>query len=183
MTHREQIDNLTGLLRKRLPGSSTEVDAPARASGRWFVNVNADGQSLVVEYRPKLGFGLSSTPSDGYGEGADEFFPEAEGVVARIVELVGARKRTEPQRVRLLQQLRERRDISQVALATKLGVRQPTVSKIERREDVALSTVRRYVEALGGRLHVTAEFADGKVEISFDDQDRPGASSRRAARG
>lgn len=50
----------------------------------------------------------------------------------------------------VLQELREKRQISQVALAERLGVKQPTVSKIERREDVNLSAVleeRRQHEA------------------------------------
>lgn len=48
-------------------------------------------------------------------------------------------------------------------------MKQPTVSKIERREDVNLSTLRRFIEALGGKLHVTAEFNDGSVEIGRAD--------------
>jgi len=136
--------------------------------GRWFINVTARGQSFVVEFRPKLGFGISSTPVDGYGEGADEFYPKADDLVRRLTALAASRTKTKPQRVRILQELREHRKISQVALAAKLAVRQPTVSKIERRQDVALSTLRRYVEALGGELRVTAEFADGKLEIGLD---------------
>jgi DNA-binding XRE family transcriptional regulator len=177
MTPEQRVQQLADLLRERLPGAAVEVDAPARLLGNWFVNVNANDQSLVVEFRPKLGFGLSSTPSDGYGEGADEFFPDEEALVDRVVTLLRSRERTEPERVRLLQQLREQRKISQVALATTLGVRQPTVSKIERREDVALSTLRRYVEALGGELHVRAEFSDGIVEIGLGDE----VPSKRAA--
>lgn len=173
MTPKKRIEQLTDLLRGRLPHSVLEVDAPARASGAWFVNVDAGGQSFVIEFRPKLGFGLSSTPSEGYGEGADEFAPEAEDIVERVEELVRTKGRTTPQRVHLLQELREQRKVSQVDLASKLGVRQPTVSKIERREDVALSTLRRYVEALGGELHVTAQFSDGNVEIGFDEEEGP----------
>lgn len=169
MTPRKRIEQLTGLLRDRLPTSIVEVDAPARASGAWFVNVDADDRSFVIEFRPRIGFGISSAAGEGYGEGADEFFPDAEGVVDRIAALVRSKGRTEPQRVHLLQELREQRKVSQVALASTLGVKQPTVSKIERREDVALSTLRRYVEALGGELHVTAEFSDGTVEIGLDD--------------
>ena len=167
MNPKRRIDRLIALLQARVPGSSVQVDAPSRASGNWFVNIDADGQALVVEFRPKLGFGLSSTPSDGYGEGPDEFLADEEAVVDRVAALLQSRDRTRPQRVQLLQELREQRKVSQVALATKLGVRQPTVSKIERREDVALSTLRRYVEALGGELHVTAEFKEGSVEIGF----------------
>ena len=122
-------------------------------------------QSFVIEFRPKLGFGLSSTPSEGIGEGPDEFLEDEGAVVDRVAELLQARGRTEPQRVRLLQELRERQQVSQVALADKMGVRQPTVSKIERREEVNVSTLRRYVKALGGELHITARFPDGAVEI------------------
>jgi DNA-binding XRE family transcriptional regulator len=167
MTPKKQIEKLTALLRERLPDSSVEVDAPARPSGSWFVDVSADGQSLVIELRPKLGFGMSSTPGDGYGEGADEFYPDAVAAADRAADLIRSRARTEPVRVHLLQALREQRKVSQVAIASKLGVKQPTVSKIERRDDVALSTLRRYVEALGGELHVTARFSDGAVEIGF----------------
>lgn len=168
MNAKKRIEQLTDLLRDRFPTSLVEVDAPARATGTWFVNVDSNDQSFVVEFRPKIGFGLSSTPGESYGEGADEFSPRAEGVVDRIAALVRAKERTSPERVHLLQELREQRKISQVALASMLGVKQPTVSKIERREDVALSTLRRYVEALGGELHVTARFSDGTVEIGLE---------------
>ena len=40
--------------------------------------------------------------------------------------------------------------VSQVTVAEKLKVRQPTISKIERREDMNLSTLRRYVRPEGG---------------------------------
>jgi len=91
------------------------------------VDARLRGQSFVIEYRPKLGFGLSSTPSEGLGEGPDEFLEDEEAVRARIAALVSSRRRTEPQRVRFLQELRERQHVSQVALADKLGVRQPTI--------------------------------------------------------
>jgi demethoxyubiquinone hydroxylase (CLK1/Coq7/Cat5 family) len=48
--------------------------------------------------------------------------------------------------------------ISQVALTEKLEVRQPTISKIERHEDMNLSTLRQYVRAGGGEPQVTARF-------------------------
>lgn len=109
------------------------------------MDVRAADQSFTIEFRPSLGFGLSSTPGEALGEGPDEFLEDEDAVVARLATLLRARTRTEPQRVRLLQELRERQQVSQVALADKLGVRQPTVSKIERREDVNLRTLRRYV--------------------------------------
>jgi|SRR5205807_5562882 len=64
-----------------------------------------------------------------------------------------------------LAQLRERRGASQAEVASELDVTQPNVSRIEHEEDVYLSTLRGYVEALGGKLELTAVFADGKVAL------------------
>lgn len=169
MTPKQHIDRLINLIRDRVADAAIKVDAPARASGDWFVDVSAEGQALAIEFRPKLGFGLSSPSSDAFGEGPDEFLQNEEEVADRVAALIRSQQRTVPQRVHLLQELREQRQVSQVALATRLGVRQPTVSKIERRDDIALSTLRRYVEALGGELRITAQFADGRFEIRLDD--------------
>jgi len=176
MTPKKRIENLSRLIESRLPGAAVSVDAPSRPSGDWFVDVKYGDQSFAFEYRPSLGFGLSSTPSGGYGEGPDEFLAEEESLVDRLAHLAQAKRKTEPQRVHLLQALRSKRHVTQNEVADRLGIRQPTVSKIERREDVNLSTLRRYVEALGGELRVTAKFADGTVELGLGD-DAP-ASAR-----
>lgn len=63
---------------------------------------------------------------------------------------------------RTLQQLREARHHSQEEIARRLGVRQSAVSKIERRTDLYLSTLRKYVEAVGGRLEIVATFPEGE---------------------
>jgi DNA-binding XRE family transcriptional regulator len=178
MTPKKRIENLRRLIEETLPGAAVGVDAPSRPSGDWFVDIKHQGQSFAVEYRPGLGFGLSSTPSDGYGEGPDEFLPEEAILIDRLGRLVRDRRRTEPQRVHLLQELRSKRQVTQNEVADRLGIRQPTVSKIERREDVNLSTLRRYVKALGGELHVTARFADGMVELGLGDEPEA-VSSRR----
>jgi hypothetical protein len=45
-------------------------------------------------------------------------------------------------------------------------VGQPAVAKLERRADMYVSNLRRYVEALGGTLEITAHFPDGAVTIA-----------------
>lgn len=170
MTPKQQIDQFRKLVNQYIPGAAVAVDPPSNPTGDWFIDVTYRDHRLVVEFRPSLGFGISSGSEDSYGEGPDEFFQTPEAAAHRVEHLVQAGERTVPQRVRLLQELREERQISQVDLAARLGIRQPTVSKIERREDVALSTLRRYIEALGGRLRVTAQFADGRFEIDLDDK-------------
>jgi transcriptional regulator with XRE-family HTH domain len=64
-----------------------------------------------------------------------------------------------------LHELRKRRAVSQEELAAKLAVGQPAVAKLERRADMYVSNLRRYIEALGGTLQITARFPDGEVTI------------------
>jgi transcriptional regulator with XRE-family HTH domain len=65
-----------------------------------------------------------------------------------------------------LEELRKARDLSQEEIAAALSVGQPAVAKLEKRTDMHVSNLRRYIEALGGTLEITARFADGRVAIS-----------------
>ena len=64
-----------------------------------------------------------------------------------------------------LHELRQARGKAQVALAQNLHVGQPAVAKMEQRTDMYVSNLRRYIEALGGTLEITARFPDGEVRI------------------
>ena len=75
-----------------------------------------------------------------------------------------ANKRRE-QRAALLGELRRARRLTQETLAETLGMSQSEVSKVERRTDLYVSTLRRYVEAMGGELQIFARFPNGEVEI------------------
>lgn len=59
-----------------------------------------------------------------------------------------------------LRELRRARAITQVRLARSLGVAQKQVSEIEARTDMHISTLRRSIEAMGGKLSLIAEFPD-----------------------
>lgn len=75
-----------------------------------------------------------------------------------------------------LDALRKARRVTQTQLADRLKIRQGNVSRLERRDDMHVSTLREVVEALGGELEITARFPDGQaVRI-----DRPGGRPRRA---
>lgn len=66
-----------------------------------------------------------------------------------------------------LQELRKAKQKSQQAIAEQLHVKQAEVSKIERRVDMYVSTLRNYVQALGGSLEIVARFpASGSVRIT-----------------
>ena len=64
-----------------------------------------------------------------------------------------------------LTQLREARALSQAALGELLHVEQPAVAKLEKRADMYVSTLRRFIKALGGELEIVAKFPDRNVRI------------------
>lgn len=64
-----------------------------------------------------------------------------------------------------LAQLREQRGLSQATVAERLATSRPNVSRIEKESDVRLSTLERYIEALGGRLEIHAVFDDQDVTL------------------
>ncbi len=75
-----------------------------------------------------------------------------EKVEARAAELI-----TEEMSLR---DLRKALRQTQVRVAKVLGIKQENVSRIERRADLLISTLSGYVEAMGGKLHLVAEFPD-----------------------
>jgi DNA-binding XRE family transcriptional regulator len=67
-----------------------------------------------------------------------------------------------------LHELREHRGVSQATLAKQLAVSRPRVSTIERAgEDLRVSTVARYVAALGGSMRIVATFDGEEVEVTL----------------
>jgi len=73
-------------------------------------------------------------------------------VEARAVELM-AEEMT-------LRELRRARKLTQARMAKELGVTQDSVSRLEKRSDLLLSTLRKTVQAMGGNLSLIAEFPD-----------------------
>lgn len=64
-----------------------------------------------------------------------------------------------------LEQIREGLGISQEELASVLDVQQPAISKLVRRSDMKVSTLRDLIAAMGGELQITASFPGGSFEI------------------
>jgi transcriptional regulator with XRE-family HTH domain len=77
------------------------------------------------------------------------------------------RANVEKHKAAMLGELRRRLDLTQAVVADRLDVTQENISQIERGEaDVRLSTLSRYIEALGGRLEIRAAFPDESVALS-----------------
>ena len=71
-------------------------------------------------------------------------------IAARVATLIAEEKS--------LQELRQAHKLTQKHMAHVLGVGQDSVSRLEQRSDLLISTLRGYVEAMGGRLSLVAEF-------------------------
>ena len=81
--------------------------------------------------------------------------PEAEERIRRKIAAKGM----------MLNQIREARQLTQVRLAKTLKINQGAVSTMEKRTVMYVSTLRNYIEAMGGNLKITAEFPEGTIEI------------------
>jgi DNA-binding XRE family transcriptional regulator len=83
-----------------------------------------------------------------------------------------------------LRELRHARKLTQVRLAKALGITQDSVSRLEKRSDLLLSTLRKTVVAMGGNLSLIAEFPDrAPVVLSgiAEDDPRPKPTGRKNA--
>ena len=65
-----------------------------------------------------------------------------------------------------LYELRQARHLSQEQLATVLEKKQGSISRIEKQTDMYISTLRSYIEAMGGKLEIIARFPEGDVHVN-----------------
>jgi DNA-binding XRE family transcriptional regulator len=65
-----------------------------------------------------------------------------------------------------LAELRNSRHTTQIELAAQLGITQGNVSRIEGRSEIYLSTLRSYIEALGGHLEIAAVFGEERIPVA-----------------
>jgi transcriptional regulator with XRE-family HTH domain len=78
-------------------------------------------------------------------------------IAARAATLIAEEK--------TLQELRQAHKLTQKRMAEVLGIGQDSVSRLEQRSDLLISTLRGYVEAMGGRLSLVAEFPNQEPVI------------------
>src|ERR1700675_1500187 len=81
-----------------------------------------------------------------------------------------------------LRELRHARKLTQVRMAKTLGITQDSVSRLEKRSDLLLSTLRKTAEAMGGNLFLVAEFPDREAVVLAGiagDEPEPKPNGRR----
>lgn len=156
------IQKLQRAIQRSLPGIRTNLRRPRRSDGTWWLDAQNDDHVVTVEWTLKRGFGVSSSAlGAGYGEGPDETFPHRTTTERRVIQLLRAKQHTFAPGHVLLRELRALTGMTQQQLADKLGVQQAAVSRLERRQDISLGSLRRYVSALGGDLEIKVRTAAG----------------------
>ena len=65
-----------------------------------------------------------------------------------------------------LTEIRRETGFTQKQIAASLGIRQPSLSKLESQDDMQISTLQRLIHALGGNLEIIAHMPNGDIRIS-----------------
>lgn len=87
----------------------------------------------------------------------------------KLAAAVDAKRTAIDRRVTTLAALRKARGLTHAQLTSDLGMTQGEVSRLERRENLHLATLARFIEATGGRLRITAVHDDDEVEVGIGD--------------
>jgi len=99
--------------------------------------------------------------------GRHPFRKLTEGLTPAQRRRIDEQKAALKQEAATLEELRIALGVSQEELARLLDVQQPAISKLERRSDMRVSTLRELIEALGGELKLSATFKDRTVDLSI----------------
>src|SRR5690606_32327547 len=141
---------------KEFPDAEIVTRKSDDPSGFQFLNVFWKDFEAVVEWKPDRGFGVSCFRSDvdaleGAYDVPDEWFRKPEAAFHRVTSLLLDEQSTKAPPASL-SEIRRERGLSQTELSAELEVTQATYSKMERRSDVKVSSLRRLAEAMGGTL-------------------------------
>jgi predicted XRE-type DNA-binding protein len=127
----------------------------------------------------------STVPTDNAKIGettiADEEWEKADSAHDRFKALLETKPRAKARydavlaeinsRQATLRRLREARALTQSTVAELLDMDQSEVSRLERRSDMLLSTLKRFIHATGGEMHIVVQYPDGgPVELLVSEE-------------
>jgi hypothetical protein len=84
-------------IERELSTARVELDAPDKPTGEWFLDINHEGHTAVVQWREGEGFGISSSQlTPGFGEAADEREPDLDRATQKVLHLLRTRSYSTP---------------------------------------------------------------------------------------
>ncbi len=144
------------------PGLYVSCEKGGDKTGDWWMDVGHRSGSFTVHWEPGVGFGLHPASAEAaFGELPPERYSDTAMLLRRVEQLVDDGEVG----VVGLRDLREVQGLSQADLASRLGIQQAAVSKVERRQDLHLDTLSAIITALGGTLEMKVKFPGGEVPL------------------
>lgn len=150
-----------------VPDASISLDPSETSTGSSWLDIESDNQILVIECKPSSGFGLYSSADNSYGSGPDEVYRNEESLLKRISMLLIEHKINIK-----LKEVRELLGKTQEEISIISGQKQPSISKLESRTDLQLSTIEKFVSVLGGSLEIKAHFKEFDVPINISSSNK-----------
>lgn len=156
------IEKIESSILNRFSTAETALDSPENGNGSWFLDVDLNAYSLIIEWHPQKGFGITSNSEIEYGEGVDEVYDNLAEVEKRILGLLLSQTKTKSPTT--LKEIREEMGITQRELGNSLNTSQVSIAKLEKMSNPKLSTLQKYASGLGGDLAILISFPNGKKE-------------------
>lgn len=155
-----------------------ELDRPANPAGEWWLDLDIGGMPATASWRQGAGFGLytGGEAEAGIGDRPDEIYREPHKAARRLLQLAAKWKASASRPPLGLRDVRHLAGGTQSEIAQSLGMDQAGVSRLEKRGDWKLSTLRDYVAALGGVLELRVRFPS--FEAPLEPAGRSGAGGR-----
>lgn len=145
-----------------IPGVSVLLDKAEVSTGSSWLDVGFKGQQLIIECKPSMGFGIYSSSDESFGARPDEVYRSIESLLKRVAMIL-----TEHKSVIKLKEVRELLGKTQEDLSILSGQKQPSISKLERRDDLQLSSIEKIINALGGTIEIKVHFNEFDVPIDL----------------
>ncbi len=191
-----KLSQLKQALETGFPDVECLLDLAESETGASWLNLAA--HDIAIEYRPARGFGLFLSAETGYGGRPDELYTDVTLLQRRLEQLLAGRltralsvreggnalrkRNGGASNVKLLgrvsqqaggqqitlKQIRDVLGLTQAVVAQALGKQQSAISKIEKRDDVLLSTLVSLIHCMHGSLEIKALFDGFEVCIYSD---------------
>lgn len=166
---------LTGI-ETDLPGLKMDVDRHEGDEDRAaWIDLSDGNRSVTIEYRPQRGFGLyfdDGSEIDDFGSGPIELYRDLRPLINRLKKFFSGGGNTSITRLR---EIREVLGVSQKQLSKAFHQEQSSISKMENRDEIFLSTLYSYIHNLGGTLEMKIHFRECDLSLSID---KPSALDR-----
>jgi len=143
-------------------GIFIDFDPAENETDSSWLDIFSEDKNFTIEYKPSQGFGLYLGQVKTYGEGPNEIYRNKDILIKRLSMILKDNKEEIS-----LKEIRELLGITQEDIARLLGQQQPSISKLEKREDLMLKSIFRYINAIGGNVKINISIEGCDIPLNF----------------